>query len=159
MNSLIIERAFGLTLQLPHNSKEAFAMFCALNIISASAKEKMISNDYAYRIVKPRVIDVVKYALEHPELNLVESVFIDSSCNPNCIFIMCMGVQFSFHSVPLNCETIISFCSSEKNKPIPFDGIKKQPIAMEMFELAKELLSNESIDRAELIERVNRLKK
>lgn len=159
MNTETIEEAFEYTYKMPQNSKEAFRVFCALNLISVGAKKKLINNHRANGIIRPHVVKVVSYALEHPELNLIDSVYIDGNCSPNCIFIICMGVQFSYHNVPLNNEVIISFCSSEKNIPIPFDGIKKQPIAMEMFELAKELLSNESIDRAELIERVNRLKK
>ena len=145
------------TRRMPQNEREAFAVFCALNVISVGAKKKLVDNHRANGILRPHVARVVTYALEHPELNLLDSVYIDVSTKPNCVFIMCMGIQFSYHNIPLVNNTIVSFCTSEKNKPIAFDGIKKQPIAEEMFEIAQEMLSNDSIGRPMLIEKVNRL--
>lgn len=155
INPIIQAKEF--TQQMPHNSKEAFAVFCALNVIREGPKEKLISNDYANGITKPHVIRVVTYALEHPELNLIDKVYLDTSCKPNCIFIVCMGIQFSYHNVPLKNETIKAFCNSDKNEPMEFDGIRKRPRAKEMFVIAQDMLSNDSIDRPILIEKVNRL--
>lgn len=159
MDKVIIDEAFNYTRRMPQNEREAFAVFCALNVIRLGATEKVISNDYANGIAKPHVIKVVAYALEHPELNLIDKVYLDTSCKPNCIFIICMGVQFSYHSVPLNNETIISFIASEENQPIKFDKIKKKPMAVELFEFAKEVLANNITDRQIVQEKVSQLSK
>lgn len=151
---LIIEEAFEYTHGMPHNSLEAFRVFCALNVISVGAKKKLVDNHRANGILRPHVARVVTYALEHPELNLLDGVYIDANIKPNCVFIMCMGIQFSYHNIPLDNCTIISFCTSEKNRPIAFDGIKKQPIAEEMFELSKVILANNITDRKTIRERI-----
>lgn len=153
----LLDKSFKYTQRMPQNEREAFAVFCALNVIREGVKEELISNNYANAITKPHVIKVVTYALEHPELNLIDKVYLDTSCKPNCIFIVCMGIQFSYHSVPLKNETIKSFCSSDKNEHMSFDGIKKRPKAKEMFEIAQGMLSNDSIDRPMLIEKINRM--
>ncbi len=157
MDKPLLSEAFNYTRRMPQNEREAFAVFCALNVIRLGATEKVISNDYANGIAKPHVIKVVAYALEHPELNLIDNVYIDTSCKPNCIYIMCMGVQFSYHSVPLNNETIMSFVVSEKNQPIKFDKIKKKQMAVELFEFAKEVMANSITDRMIVQEKVSQL--
>ena len=150
----VIEEAFEYTRGMPHNSLEAFRVFCALNVISVGAKKKLVDNHRANGILRPHVARIVTYALEHPELDLLDSVYIDVSTKPNCVFIMCMGIQFSYHNIPLDNNTIVSFCNSEKNRPIAFDGIKKQPIAEEMFELSKVILANNITDRKTIRERI-----
>ena len=159
MDKELLSEAFEYTRRMPQNEREAFAVFCALNVIRLGSTEKVISNDYANGIAKPHVVRVVTYALEHPEINLIDNVYFDTSCKPNCIFIMCMGVQFSYHSVPLNNDTIISFIASEKNQPIKFDEIKKKPMAVELFEFAKEVLANNITDRLIVQEKVSQLSK
>lgn len=154
-----IEEAFEYTRGMPQNNLEAFRVFCALNVISVGAKKKLVDNHRANGILRPHVERVVTHALEHPEFGLLDSVYIDTSIKPNCVFIICMGIQFSYHNIPLDNDTIVSFCNSEKNIPIAFDGIKKQPIAEEMFELAKDILANNISDRAFIKERVDFLSK
>ena len=149
-----IEEAFEYTCRMPQNNLEAFRVFCALNVISVGAKKKLVDNHRANGILRPHVARVATYALEHPELDLLDGIYIDTSTKPNCIFIMCMGIQFSYHNIPLDNNTIVSFCNSEKNRPIAFDGIKKQPIAEEMFELAEEIITNNITDRITIRERV-----
>lgn len=157
MDGRIINETLEYTRGMPQNSIETFAVFCAMNVISVGAKKKLVDNHRANGIIRPHVTRVVTYALEHPELNLIDGVYIDNSCKPNCIIIMCMGVQFSYHNVPLNNDTINSFCVSDKNRPITFDGKRKQPVALEIFEIAKELLSDNNIDRNMLVKKVNSL--
>ena len=79
VDKVIIDEAFNYTRRMPQNEREAFAVFCALNVIRLGATEKVISNDYANGIAKPHVIKVVAYALEHPELNLIDKVYLDTS--------------------------------------------------------------------------------
>lgn len=155
----IIEEAFEYTHGMPRNNLEAFRVFCALNVISVGAKKKLVDNHRANGILRPHVTRVVAYALEHPELDLLDGIYIDTSTKPNCVFIMCMGIQFSYHNIPLDNDATVSFCNSENNRPIAFDGIKKQPIAEEMFELAKDILANNITDRALIRERVDFLSK
>jgi hypothetical protein len=151
----IIEEAFEYTRGMPQNSLEAFRVFCALNVISVGAKKKLVDNHRANGILRPHVARVVTYALEHPELNILDAIYFDTRTKPNCVFIICMGIQFSYHNIPMDNDIIVSFCNSEKNKLIAFDGIKKQPIAEEMFEFAKDILANNITDRTLIKKRVD----
>ena len=156
MTQGIINDAFEYTLRMPLNEQEAFATFCALNVIRAGTKEGVVSKEKGYGITKSYVSKLATFIVEHPELKLVDEMYFDNSIKPNCIFFVCMGVQFSYHSIALN-EILTTFCSSPKNQLIVFDGIRKHPIAEEMFNLAKEILANNIIDKEWIANEVRRL--
>ena len=148
--------AFNYTLRMPPNEQEAFVTFCALNVIRAGIKKKIVSNEKGYGIVKSYIGKLATYALEHPELKLIDKMYVDTGCKPNCVFFICMGAQFRYHSIAIN-ETLKAFCSSSKNQPIAFDGIRKQPIAEEMYRLANEIVANNVTDHDWGINEVQRL--
>lgn len=153
---IFINETFEYTLRMPQNEQEAFATFCALNVIRVGMKEGVVSKEKGYGIAKSYVSKLATFVIENPELKLIDKMFIDTSCKPNCIFFTCMGVQFSYHSIALN-ETLTAFCSSPQNQPIEFDGIRKQSIAEDMFTLAKVILANNITDREWIANEVQRL--
>ena len=156
LNEEIIDDAFEYTLRMPQNEQEAFATFCALNVIRAGMKEGVVSKEKGYGITKSYVSKLATFIVEHPELKLVDKIYFDNSIKPNCAFFVCMGVQFSFHSVAVN-DTLTAFSASPQNQLIEFDGIRKQPIAEEMFNLAKEILAKKISDKERIANQVRSL--
>lgn len=56
------------------------------------------------------------------------------------MYIRCYGVQFSFHNIIIT-ESISAFVDSKSNIPVQWDGVRLQPIAQDLFLLAKDLHS------------------
>ena len=125
--AIAVDGCFEYTLRMPQNEQEAFATFCALNVIRAGMKEGAVSKEKGFGITKSYVSKLATFIVEHPELNLVDKMYFDNSVKPNCVFFVCMGVQFSFHSIAVN-EALTAFSASPQNQPVEFDGIRKQPI-------------------------------
>ena len=151
-----INICFEYTLRMPQNEQEAFATFCALNVIRAGMKEGVVSKEKGFGITKSYVSKLATFIAEHPELKLVDNMYLDNSIKPNCVFFICMGVQFSYHSVALN-ETLTAFSASPQNQPVEFDGIRKQLIAGAMFILAKEILDKRITDKEWVANQVRQL--
>lgn len=148
-----IEDAFEYTLRMPENEQEAFATFCALNVIRAGMKKGLVSKERGFGITKSYVTRLASHIVEHPEKKLIDKMYVDTNCKPNCVLFVCMGVQFSYHNIVVK-EPLASFCSSSQNQPIAFDGIRKQPIAEGMYNLAQRILVENITDHEWIIHEV-----
>ena len=78
MDMTFLNDAFNYTLRMPPNEQEAFATFCALNVIRAGIKKKMVSNEKGYGIVKSYIGKLASYSLEHPELKLIDKMYVQT---------------------------------------------------------------------------------
>lgn len=69
-------------------------------------------------------------------LELCDEVYIKPS--ENCAYIKCYGLQFGFHNINAKAlEEEFPQLTNEKGK---WDGVKLQPIAKKLFELAKNIV-------------------
>ncbi|MEE0083436.1 MAG: hypothetical protein UE068_04360, partial [Paludibacteraceae bacterium] len=65
--------------------------------------------------------------------------------------IRCYTLQFSFHFIYDKYQPIVEFIQSEENKATTWDGIRLQPIATQILELAIDKIENPELDIQENI--------
>ena len=80
---------------------------------------------------------------DNSERNLVDEITYD--IKGQCAYIRCFGIQFSFHNIGEN-HLEGAFVESFKDKEIKWDGVKLQPIALELYHLAMGSTSNNDED-------------
>ncbi|MFR9597349.1 MAG: hypothetical protein SNH79_07220 [Rikenellaceae bacterium] len=138
----LINEAKRTTFRTIRSKEDAFIVLSALNLLNAAVKNKE-NKEYQeiahYGFIKP---SVVKFFLQCIDKNNVK--YIDEAsynAKEQCLYIRCLGIQFSFHNIDV--ISIDNFINSLCNKQVSWDGIRLQPIAVELYELAK------SIDRSE----------
>ena len=137
MNELINE-ARQYILQQPQNKKEVFRALCSLNLMNAAIKHEEYRSLLSYGFIKPQVSRLVDFCISHDRERFAEELFYDSK--QRCMYVRCYGFQFSFHSITIS-KTIGNFARSALNIPVEWDGIRLQPMAKELFIMAKRLSS------------------
>lgn len=118
------------------DKRDAFLKLCSLNLLNAAIKQKEFKNSLSYGYIKPCVSRFVEYVITHTEDSYVNEMYYNS--DQNCMYIRCYGVQFSFHNIIIT-ETISAFVDSKSNIPVQWDGVRLQPIAQDLFLLAKDV--------------------
>jgi len=161
MRTKEVKEALEYVSTVPKTKNEMLLLLSSLTLISAAIKRGEINKGYGYGIIKPLVTKTVCYCLDHPELNLVRDLYYvknedDKKGEGNCIYMRCLGVQFSYHSITTN-DQIRAFASSPSNIKVHYDATYKQPRALGMYRLAKECLERGIIDEELINNRVLKL--
>lgn len=132
---LLIDEAKQYIQQSIQEKKDVFVILCSLNLLNAAIKTKEYKQILNYRDIKPQVSKLVDFLLIN-DRHYVDELYYDSQ--QHCMYIRCHNIQFSFHNIILT-KQIKAFADSANNISIPWDGIRLQLIASELFELAKGL--------------------
>lgn len=122
---------------------DVFLVLSSLNLLNAAVKKDEYKKKIGYGLIKPSVAKFIQLCIKHKELNLVDEISYDSK--GKCAYIRCFGIQFSFHNIGeqyLDKEFIESF----RDKKIDWDGIRLQPIAEQLYQLAKSCSTNDITD-------------
>lgn len=72
------------------------------------------------------------------------------------MYIRCFGIQFSFHYIDIK-RISPNIINSISNETVRWDGIRLQPMALELFHLAKEVMINNISDKYEVKQRFQAL--
>ena len=120
------------------NNRDAFLRLCSLNLLNAAIKKKEFKDSLSYGYIKPCVSRFVECVISHTDDSYVDEMYYNSV--QKCMYIRCYGVQFSFHNIIIT-ESISAFVDSKSNIPVQWDGVRLQPIAQDLFLLAKDLHS------------------
>ena len=132
--------------QIPQNKNDVFLSLCSLNLLNAAIKMEEYKTVLSYGFIKPSVSKLVDFCIIQKNINLSEDLYY--SQHQNCMYIRSFGFQFSFHNITIT-NNIKSFIKSTLNTPVKWDGIRLQPIANELFVLAKKLkngtINNEQV--------------
>ncbi len=115
-----------------------FLKLCSLNYLNALVKKKDYKGKIGYDKIKPSVIWMVKALMKNRLTGLCEELTVN--LNDDSVFIRCYGLQFSFHHV--NSKLLTEEWPELSNKEVKWDGIRLQPVAKEMYELAKEVVES-----------------
>ena len=121
-----------------HSKQDLFLKLCSLNYLNAWVKKEEYEGKIGYGIIKPSVIWTVKTLIKNDLKELCEELAVNS--NDDSVFIRCYGLQFSFHHV--NSKMLTEEWPELSNKDIQWDGIRLQPVAKELYELAKETVKS-----------------
>lgn len=121
---------------LPKKRSELLQVLLSLNLINAALKMKEFKSKEKnaiihYGMLKPKVSRLFNHILENDISNFECNFYINTS--ENCAYIEIDGLQFSFHNITIT-ENLQVFIDSERNKPQPWQGVRLQNIAGELFE-------------------------
>ena len=133
-----------------HSKRDLFLKLCSLNYLNALVKKEEYKGKIGYGIIKPSVIWTVKTLIKDDLKGLCE----DLAVNPDddSVFIRCYGLQFSFHHV--NSKMLIEEWPELKDQEAKWDGVRLQPVAKELYELAKEVVKS-NLGEVDVKERID----
>lgn len=126
----------------PKNLEDVMALLASLNLLNAAVKMPIGKGVTTYPYIKGHVGLLFIWLLDHP----VEGVDIYYDNDERLAYFKVPGYQFSFHQVPFLAFYLPRLTQL---KPQKWDGLKLQPIAVEVFQSIsnqKEMLTNYSND-------------
>ncbi len=131
----------------PQRKDEFFLNLAAVNLLNAAAKKKEFKEIAKYKDIKRHATYL--FSLWVADHSLADEASYDIA--DKCLYIRCHTLQFSFHFIYDKYQPIVDFIHSEENKPTTWDGIRLQPIATQILELAIDKIENPDSDIQENI--------
>lgn len=134
-----IDEAIKQIHRIIRTKNDLFLVLCSLNLLNAAVKIDEYKDLIGYGLIKPSVSKLIQTCLANSSENLVDEIFYNAK--DMCVYIRCFGIQFSFHNI--NTKRISpNIISSITNETVKWDGIRLQPIALELYFLSKECLND-----------------
>ncbi len=134
----------------PQRKDEFFLNLAAVNLLNAAAKKKEFKEIAKYKDIKRHATYL--FSLWVADHSLADEASYDIA--DKCLYIRCYTLQFSFHFIYDKYQPIVDFIHSDENKPTTWDGIRLQPIATQILELAIDKIENPDSDIQENIKRI-----
>ena len=131
----------------PQRKDEFFLNLAAVNLLNAAAKKKEFKEIAKYKNIKRHATYL--FSLWVADHSLADEASYDIA--DKCLYIRCHTLQFSFHFIYDKYQPIVGFIQSEENKATTWDGIRLQPIATQILELAIDKIENPDSDIQENI--------
>lgn len=131
----------------PQRKDEFFLNLAAVNLLNAAAKKKEFKEIAKYKDIKRHATYL--FSLWVADHTLADEASYDIA--DKCLYIRCYTLQFSFHFIYDKYQPIVEFIQSEENKATTWDGIRLQPIATQILELAIDKIENPESDIQENI--------
>lgn len=122
-----------------HSKQDLFLKLCSLNYLNALVKKDEYRGKIGYGNIKSSVIWTVKTMMKNDMLGICEEFAVNT--DEDSVFIRCFGLQFSFHHI--NSKMMTEEWPELSNKEVKWDGVRLQPVAEELYELAKEIFGRE----------------
>ena len=118
--------------------QDLFLKLCSLNYLNALVKKEKYKGKIGYDKIKPSVIWAVKTLMKNHLQGLCEELSINP--DDDSVYLRCYGLQFSFHHV--NSQMLIEEWPDLSNKEVKWDGTRLQPVAKDLYELAKDVVKS-----------------
>ncbi|MEE1062074.1 MAG: hypothetical protein UH071_00260 [Paludibacteraceae bacterium] len=135
----------------PQRKDEFFLNLAAVNLLNAAAKKKEFKEIAKYK-------DIKRYATYLFSLWVADHTLADEASYDiadKCLYIRCHTLQFSFHFIYDKYQPIVEFIHSDENKPTTWDGVRLQPIAVDLLNIAVEKIRN---PRGDINDKINEFK-
>ena len=136
-----------------HCKQVLFLKLCSLNYLNALVKKEEYKGKIGYGIIKPSVIWTVKALMKNGLIALCDELAVNP--DDDSVFIRCYGLQFSFHHV--NSKILTEGWPELSNKEVKWDGVRLQPVAKELYELAKEIVES-NLSEDDVRERIDEMR-
>ena len=121
-----------------YSKQDLFLKLCSLNYLNALVKKEEYKEKIGYGIIKTSVIWTVKTLIKNDLKGLCEELSINP--DDDSVYLRCYGLQFSFHHV--NSKMLIEEWPDLSNKEVKWDGTRLQPVAKDLYELAKDVVKS-----------------
>lgn len=146
-----IRQARNILKRLPDNKYETFKYLCALNLLNSLIKAPCFKHEIHYKEFKLKVSDLIAWCSTGSRTHLLDSLCYNTE--EHCAYVRCFDFQFSFHGVAKS--RILDFINLKNNRIEKWDGIRLQPIAVDLFAIS--LSSDENTVALEIKRLLNQL--
>lgn len=121
---------------VPNSSVELLYLLSCLNLLNSAVKQKYFKKTIPYPAIKMNVSRIIEFLLDDNNRSLVEDFWINKE--EQCAYIVSNSFQFTFHNIQIN-EQLKSFVDSPENEIKPWEGVRLQFIASDLFLYAQIL--------------------
>lgn len=140
INSSKVALAMEIVKAKDASSKLAvFRYLAAANLLNAAIKQKEYKECLHYGFIKNNLSRMVESLLFTPGQKFLEQLYI--SKRENCLYIRVCTLQFSFHNVLL-LKKMRRFAANPPEH-VGWDGIRLQPLAEQILDLAEKRMTEE----------------
>ena len=119
--------------------------------MSGKYVDSLIVHEIHYKEFKLKVSDLIVWCSTGSRTHLLDSLCYNTE--EHCAYVRCFGLQFSFHGVAIS--RILDFINLKNNRIEKWDGIRLQPIAVDLFAIS--LSSDENTVALEIKRLLNQL--
>ena len=126
--------------EMPKNPDDVLVYLSASTFLNACAKlpEYKKNKGFLYGLVKPNISRLIHYLIEDCDERLYDELGFKSEEDLSiCVYIRCLGVQFSYHSITMD-EVLNTYAQSIDNNPGNYDAEYKQPMSYSLYYLARQ---------------------
>lgn len=113
--------------------EDCFLLIASLNLLNSAIKDKSNRKIIHYGGIKQNVTRLFECLISNN--NLADDFWINTEEN-NCAYIKMYNLQFTFHNVEIN-NPLKEFAESQKNIVKPWEEIRLQKIANDIFVIAQ----------------------
>ena len=114
--------------------QDLFLKLSALNYLNTLVKQPKYTKVLGYGMIKPYVMRMAIDLAKNDKTNLCEDICYHP--DEDSLYVRCNGIQFCFHCVGVS--ILEEECAQLSNKDVKWDGIRLQPIAEPLYNLAVE---------------------
>jgi hypothetical protein len=115
--------------------EDCFLLVASLNLLNSAIKDKSNRKNIHYGGIKQNVTRLLECLISNN--NLADDFWINTEEN-NCAYVKMYNLQFTFHSIEIN-NTLKEFVKSPKNIVKPWEEIRLQKIANDIFVIAQRI--------------------
>ncbi len=130
------------------NKKELFVSLCSLNLLNALIKIPEYKNLISYSAIKPIIGEILYQCIDGSNIKYSDEIYYNN--DESCVYIRCFGFQFSFHNIGVH-KLPRNFINSKSNTRVLWDGIRLQPIALELYNIALTALKKSKWGKADIL--------
>jgi hypothetical protein len=120
----------------PDSKRDVFLVLASLNLLNAAIKQPESKKALSYGYIKTRVVKLFEYLILNEDKHLVNQIYYE--VEKKCLYFKIYGMILSFHDIYGAQDLIQTFALSPRNKVMDWDGLRKQSIASEIFQLANK---------------------
>jgi hypothetical protein len=115
--------------------EDCFLLTASLNLLNSAIKDKSNRKNIHYGGIKTNVTRLLDCLIAND--NLADDFWINTEEN-NCAYIKIYNLQFTFHGIEIN-KSLTEFIKSSRNKVKPWEEIRLQKIANDIFIIAHKI--------------------
>ena len=149
---MVIDEVLNRAKMPVRTKQELFLRLCSLNYLNALVKKKNFKGVLGYGMIKPEALQLAINLMKNDQSSLCEEIYVKEK--EDCLYIRCYGLQFSFHHV--NVKVLVNNYPQLSNDNAKWDGVRLQPIAEPLYDLAKETLE-QGLEDEVAVERIKAL--
>lgn len=142
-----------LSITEPTTKKESFLLLASFTLLNAAVKHVQFRKIVSYGFIKPRVTRLFEYYITTNNKKLIDAIYFNPE--EKCFYFRIYGIQISFHDIIGNHSELQQFVNSPRNVKMEWTGIRLQPVAEKLYNLAVRNLQEEIDVSGDIVKIIN----